>query len=400
MDRDVCVDAGAGSGKTGVLVGHIVHLLEKRRAGLDELVAITFTDKAASEMKDRLRDACRKRASIESAERMTFWRTAERQVDTARISTIHAFCMGILKQNALALGVDPDFAILPEAEAHLLRHETVESAVHRLLEQGDEAAMRLAVEYGTANVLIALHALLRSFVFQGMAAAAGEQDPEDTLRRWEGTMQQERRQVYSDWRRRLAALYGACSDAHDKREILRKGLEALCRDAWAATDTPGYAKALAALQGLDARGGSKKNWSSPEAFAEVKEVLDEIKEHVKGLPPPAELAAVTQRSAQFSCDLAHVYAAVCDVWAQAKAARASCVFDDLIMDTLHVLESNAEVRRRTAQGIKHLLIDEFQDTDVRQLAIARLLAREPDGPKLFIVGDAKQSIYRFRWGRG
>ena len=140
----VCVDAGAGSGKTRVLVERIVHLLENHETELEQIAAITFTDKAAAEMKARLRQAFRKRASTADRDTMTRWRAYERRIEGARIQTIHAFCAGILREHALQLGLDPDFALQTEADSALTRRRAVRSTLHACFEREDEAAIRLA----------------------------------------------------------------------------------------------------------------------------------------------------------------------------------------------------------------------------------------------------------------
>ena len=122
VGQHICVDAGAGSGKTRVLVDRMIHLVERKRATLSEIAAITFTDKAAAEMKDRFRKVCRERADTTDAQTMTRWRNVEKEILSARIGTIHSFCGGILRENALALGLDPEFKVLDEAEASLLRN--------------------------------------------------------------------------------------------------------------------------------------------------------------------------------------------------------------------------------------------------------------------------------------
>lgn len=132
----ICVAAGAGSGKTFVLVQRIVDLL-RNGADLDGIVAITFTEKAAAEMKARLRAAFRKLADPQDPGAMSRWRDYERRLDTARISTIHAFCMRLLKENALHLGLDPDFGLLSEPQSRLLVRETSRETLLGLLNAKD-----------------------------------------------------------------------------------------------------------------------------------------------------------------------------------------------------------------------------------------------------------------------
>ena len=154
LDRKrLCVDAGAGSGKTRVLIERVLRLIETRKADLDSIVAITFTENAAAEMKARLRKAFRDRGNdARTPDEQTRWRGLERRVESARISTFHAFCMGMSKQYALRFGEDPDFAVLTEAETKLLIDEVIESTLHRLLDHGESAAQRAATEYGVGQL--------------------------------------------------------------------------------------------------------------------------------------------------------------------------------------------------------------------------------------------------------
>ena len=134
----ICVDAGAGSGKTRVLIDRIVPLLETEAAQLDEIVAITFTEKAAAEMRERLRAAFRAKVPRDDPDTAAKWRELERRTDHARLGTIHAFCAGVLRENALWLGLDPDVAILTEEETVLLRRDCARRTLQRLFEADDD----------------------------------------------------------------------------------------------------------------------------------------------------------------------------------------------------------------------------------------------------------------------
>ncbi|MCP4641382.1 MAG: UvrD-helicase domain-containing protein, partial [bacterium] len=397
IDRDVCVDAGAGSGKTRVLIGRIMYLLQQKHATLDEIVAITFTEKAASEMKERLRRSCREQAPRDDSDRMTFWRDIERRVDTARISTIHGFCMNLLKQNAFSAGLDPEFAMLSEAESHLLRSETVQETVHRLLDEEDEAATRLAVELGTGRLSTELRGMLNQTAsLERIVSSPDYADPEALARRWEEWVAPRRHALCVDLQAKLRAAEGCCTKTDDRREVLRQNLTRILDAVLSADDPTAACAAMAEVGGLTARGGSKKNWTSEDAWQEVKDVLDGLREAASWAAEGHALGAIGLKSAQLACDLVSTYRHVATAFEEAKQARNAFAFDDLILIALSILRDNDEVRSRVAQGIKHLLIDEFQDTDSRQLEIARLLTGDTEGPRLFIVGDAKQSIYRFR----
>ena len=409
VNQHVCVDAGAGSGKTKVLVGHIVHLIQSGHADLDKIVAITFTEKAATEMKERLRQAFHElgnAAEGAGSEEQTRWRSLERRVETSRISTIHSFCMGILKENALALGMDPDFSILSDADGHFLVAEVIEETLHGLLEQEDEPAMRLATEYGLGRLSKMLRILLaKRPVMERLCRHGHYVSPDALLRYWAECRAEDLRRRCEEARNDAAfvgaraearVIIGQCPDVSDKmRQTVDAASGAL--SAIAAESGPdAVMAALVNLAGIQMRGGSKRRWDPPEAMDDAKAFLDKVRDRAREYLPSETDPLIDRLSARFTCDLIAVYGLAAGALREAKAARTVCDFDDLILDALHVLEQNDEVRARTARGIKRLLIDEFQDTDHRQLDIARLLCGQPDGPALFIVGDAKQSIYRFR----
>ncbi|HIJ64390.1 MAG TPA: UvrD-helicase domain-containing protein [Candidatus Hydrogenedentes bacterium] len=403
---DVCVDAGAGSGKTLVLVERIVHLLEGRCAKLDEIVAITFTRKAADEMKERLRKAFHARAPKDDPDAMTYWRDLEQRVETARVSTIHSFCASVLRANALALGIDPDFVLLEEAESVLLRNEAAEQGLHLLLDGNDEALFRLGAEHGTARVGKAVrHLLAKRQEMERICAVHPLHDPEALCTHWQQLVRDENAtrlkqfaQCYEldAYRADLVAFDGECEKEDDSRELMRRAMIDAIETIRRETDPERIEGVLRNVCGLSARGTRSGNWPSKGRADELKDVEEVFKRQIDKALPKTPDPEVERRAARLTCDMAAVYGRVNKVLAKRKDARTARDFDDLIIDTLDVLRRNDDVRSRVARGIKYLLIDEFQDTDSRQLEIVQLLSCEPDGPEVFYVGDAKQSIYGFR----
>lgn len=403
----LCADAGAGAGKTRVLIDRIAHLLDRRRAGLEEIVAITFTERAAGEMKERLRREFHDKAPQSSSQEMTFWRDLERRVDTARISTIHAFCTALLKENALLLGLDPEFSVLAEAESVLLLKETVTETLYTLIERGDEAAMRLAAEMPLPGVVAALGRLARArplvdricekWPFTDAAALAqrwAEQAEKEHVRRLAGLRHS---QKVRSFLKQLCRFNGRCLDPEDPREVWRRTMVGAFEVVLASSDPEIVRNSLSILNAKPDGRSSKKNWDSEATFKEITDLQKRIgkfvSDYIETSPPDAE--AETQ-SARLTCDLFKVFQVVCRAIDAAKTRLACLDFDDLIGQALRALRDQRDLRRRIARGIKFLLIDEFQDTDATQLEIARLLTGEDGGPALFIVGDAKQSIYYFR----
>lgn len=412
IDRHLSVDAGAGAGKTFVLIQRMLHLVENEHANLDEIVAITFTDLAAAEMRERLRETFRKKAespeSLASPERQTFWRSLQRRAETARISTIHAFCTSLLREQALRSGLDPNFAVLADAEAQLLLHDTVRDALHARMNRGDAATLEAAVEMGPGALRHAVEALVRQrYAVRRMAGAVPMEDPAALKAFWEKSLPgmvasnlaaAKRDYEFVRMSAELAAFEGLCDNEKDGREVLRLQILAAL-DAIARDEEPEAVRPLVARLGDRISGHKKANWPSPEAVDRLIALQDDARKRLPALfvdaneTDPGPAAALS--AAVYGC-----FAAAAEAYDAAKAERNALDFEDLIHRALALLDDpDRPVLRRTRAGIRHLLVDEFQDTDEKQYRIAALLTRlaeGEDGAKLFIVGDAKQSIYGWR----
>ena len=406
LAKRVCVDAGAGSGKTSVLIDRIVHLIERGLAPLDDIVAITFTEKAAAEMKIRLRKAFRDKAPRSDAAVMSHWRDMERRVETSRIATIHSFCASLLREHALRVGLDPDFTVLAEAEATLLRAESVTDAVHALLERGDEATMRAATEFGAQRLIGLLGYLLnKRGLIDRIRADHPLDDPEALVLHWRRLVAQscEARLAAAAkdpeirrLRERLSSLGGLCRKRGDAREAARQQALAAVEHIMNARGASEIQSLLAEVDAISLRGGSKKNWDPEEAFDALKVAVEDLRAAAQKYAPIHFDEAAEACAARLTCDVFSTFEKVSDAYRKAKNALSGRDFDDLLSMAVEMLRENEDIRARTARGIKFLLIDEFQDTDATQLEIARLLIEHSEGPALFVVGDAKQSIYDFR----
>jgi len=405
--RYLCVDAGAGSGKTRVLVDRIVHLLRTDKAKLEEIVAITFTEKAALEMKERLRRAFRKAAPKDDPEQFSFWRDLERRVDTAQITTIHAFCSRLLRENALYLDLDPDFGMLSDAESALMMHEVIEREMLGAIDRNAGFMTRLAAEFP----LYQLHGLCRTLLLNRGVVDRIRREHDvssaDAIREdWHATAEAEESRYLEAMGRSaevttlllaLRSYDGLCDDPTEGREQWRNamvdGFEAM--QAGLARDA-----VLATLEGFVKNpfgNGKKKLWPSEAVYKAISNLQDKVRDFAKAvLAGEEENSDMTAHAAQLTCDLLALDDLVAAAFAQAKRDASLLDFDDLVLLVLQVLRDSDGLRTRTASRIRYLLLDEFQDTDGQQLEIAQLLHQAPGGPDLFIVGDPKQSIYYFR----
>ena len=408
--QDLCVTAAAGSGKTTVLIERVLHLVRECNVPLDRIVAITFTEKAAAEMKDRLRNECRNHEASASPEELAWWRKLAREVETARISTIHAFCAGLLRQHALACRfdspLDPDFGVVDEAESHLLRAEVVDTALEELLEESHAETLRLAGYYGVYSLGQILGAFLRNPVSaHRILTDERYATPESILTRWQEMVTKacHARLLHlgasaelHKFRRQFEQFDGECSKPEDGRERLRRHALVMIQELAELKDPEKIERLIEAYANPSVKGTLSKNWSSPKVFEDIKEAQNAFKAFLTEYLTPERNEAVEQQCAELTRDAVACFRAVYDRYRDAKAARNVLDFTDLILLTHDLLEQQPEVCERVARGIDHLLIDEFQDTDAEQYAIARFLSKTAHPPEVFIVGDAKQSIYRFR----
>jgi ATP-dependent helicase/nuclease subunit A len=154
-DVSIGVSAGAGCGKTHVLTSRFLAHLDPA-GGSDELIdlrqliAITFTDAAAREMRSRIRQACYEKLDapeISDDDRVT-WQRLLREIDAARVSTIHSFCTALLRSNAADAGLDPTFGVLEQGEADVLLQEAVDTVLRERLARHDADVLDLAAEFG------------------------------------------------------------------------------------------------------------------------------------------------------------------------------------------------------------------------------------------------------------
>jgi ATP-dependent helicase/nuclease subunit A len=389
LEQTFVVEAGAGTGKTRLLVDRIENLIASGRARLRNIVAITFTEKAAAELRVAIRQRIGARLQDADAIAQERFRTALADLEIAPVSTIHAFAADLLRERPVEAGVDPAFAVADELQASLFRTEAWDRWLEKQKDQAPEG-LREAVEFGLSltqlrevgDDLIRFRDMLTADLDRGPQP----QDPLAWLRGAEPVMRAAIKRVDLD-----------CKDKADQGAAdlleLQQGLGLLGRLA----DSETRRAVLGGMLRLKIRGAVGR-WK-PGALAQIRERLGSLQE---------ELAAL--RTAH-----GHWLAAGAVNWLRGyvaeyqtlKAREGILDFDDLLLLARNMLRDNPEVRRDFQQRFEAILVDEFQDTDPLQAEIIFFLAE--DGPpagdwtavrlvpgKLFIVGDPKQSIYAFR----
>ena len=394
----ISVSAGAGSGKTHVLVDRIVHLLEHDKASISEIVAITFTRKAASEMKERLREACYKKAPDDDAAAMTRWRDILYQIDTARITTIDSFCSGLLREHALWLQDDPDYALMSESDMALLPKRIAQETLVALLDKQDAVALHVATELGITQTVDMLVGLLKKPNLHETLLEYAGSDAETISQQWQecirGFIEEEAR----NYLRRANVLDDVIDDPTHKYEQFRVLLVQLFSDI-SDQGIDGTVSALVMeISDYDFKGGRVRKTFDAERYRDLTEFCKEARESIQSLVLPYLKPESHEASAQLTRNLAVLYQQVFDAYQLHRRGHSVKDFSDLLRDALTLLDTQTSIRDQVAGSIRYLMIDEFQDTNPAQWALAQRLMKTDTqtGPELFIVGDAKQSIYRFR----
>lgn len=370
---NVAVSAGAGSGKTRVLVERFVYILQQGQGATraSDILAITFTRKAASEMKERVRKLLAERADGDAG---SFWREQLEDLERAQISTIHGLCSRILRDNPVEAQLDPGFTLAEEFEGEEFVTQCLQKYLRISLRRQDTAVCKLLELYGMNSLQAQLQELLPRL--EDIAAWGDLAAPYQNSFALYEAKREELCGALQDLGLRIAELAGKAAAALEAlAERLPDVLQDARRDDYASLDY--------AMQSVTARGKLK---DSVKAVRNLREELDALAADKAA----ASLLPLWQEVLQ---DLAAYIR-------KQKEERDLLTFDDLELLTVRLLENNPQVRRKYQERFHYIMVDEFQDTNERQKRLIYFLCGDSgeqlQGGKLFIVGDPKQSIYRFR----
>jgi len=415
LDETLVVEAAAGTGKTTELVTRILRVLASGRARVEQIVAVTFTEKAAGELKLRLREALeRERAAIADRAARERLDRALGSLEEAHVNTIHGFCAELLRERPVEAGVDPLFRVLTETQSGRLFEEAFGGWLQDQLADPPEGVRR---------------ALRRSTPFSFSGPRPRQDGPIDRLQRaaWELT---DWRDFPAPWTRRpfdrsphidrlvgelheVASLTERPSYANDVLYLDTAAARHLSQEIRLQLEGTGTGAPAVDYDGLEARlvdlsrdrnfararHGRGPGYRKGVARAELVAALETFRSHLDGfrLDADADLAAALQT------ELGSAVAR----YETLKVRAGALDFLDLLLKARDLVKGNATVRRGFQSRFTHIFVDEFQDTDPLQAEILLLLAAAdpaetnwrhvtPVPGRLFIVGDPKQSIYRFR----
>jgi ATP-dependent helicase/nuclease subunit A len=341
---EVFVSAGAGTGKTAVLVERFVRAVCDRGLDVDSILVITYTRRAAGELRTRIRAALGERGRQDLA----------RELDGAWISTIHGFCLRLLKSYPFAAGLDPRFRELDDAQGAVLRSEAFKQALAEFCAEDEPDRLRLLATYGADG----LRRMLTG-VYETLRSAGRDLDLATEI----------------------------LPELDDRVAELRDAATGLAGDPPATEIQRGNAEQVLALLERDTRPDRLMDLSGFRASGERAASYEEARKAV-------ERAALDEAAIRDRVLLQELLTRFAAAYSEAKARESALDFEDLQLHARNLLRDNETIRDRESLRFRSIMVDEFQDTNRLQCDLVDLL-RSPEA-ELFFVGDEFQSIYGFR----
>lgn len=354
---DACVVAGPGSGKTTVLVERYSRLIASGHCRTGEILAITFTEKAAANMKARL------------AKQFGGNDALLRDLDHAWVSTIHAFCTRVLRENAIAAGVDPGFTVLDAREAEGLRYECLNAALDEFTGKRHEEILLLIEALQNPRLTSELLSVWDALRSSGKSICEVRGMGPTVEPATAAELSCELRNILSHWPAKLTP-----TQASQKSALLE------------------FAERIRAADSL-----TLAEWLSLEAQTDInlgrvpmseRDALRKFREHL--------IAIVDAKTAPHRALIFEILERFESLYADRKRERGALDFDDLERRAVNMLERHPSVRDRLRRQFRQVMLDEFQDINDQQSKLIRLICSEN---VFFGVGDINQSIYGFRHAR-
>ncbi len=389
LSRSFWVEAGAGTGKTSLLIRRLLKIILDRAARLGEIAAITFTEKAAAELRARLRDELEGRAAGASPDQLAPIRQALEDLEAAQITTIHSFAGSLLRERPVEAAVDPHFKIADEGELDDLLEQVWEDWFFSEL----AAAPAVLVRALTLGISVQRLRELGGILYRqrDLVAEGNTPEPPDLLPAFSDLLVKRLPELNS--------LLDSCIEPGDRgyRHLIElTGAAERYLELESVQEKETFL--VQAFPAIASR-GNQNNWQPRERCRRQKEICTELKQ--------VQEAALRSIQGQLTADLVRWCRGYLEAVERAKEEAGTLDFQDLLLKARNLLRDSKEVRGYYQQRFRYLLVDEFQDTDPLQVDLLFLLAEKeplagswqearPAGGKLFLVGDPKQSIYRFR----
>ena len=425
--RNILVSAAAGSGKTAVLVERIITMLTRKEnpVDVDRLLIVTFTEAAAAEMKERIRqaieDQAEKRPEDENLNRQATL------IHSAQITTIHSFCLSVIREHFHTIDLDPAFRIGEEGELKLLRGDVMQEMLEQYYEEADPEFLNLVESYGGSRddkkieeLIERLYEFSRSYPepdrWLAECVHAYEVENMEELQATVYYQAMQKNMVgYMAGAKELLQQGLAVCMAPDGPQMYMDALEDDLRQIERLEQAEGYEETYEAIQRINWKrlASNRKNQASEEKANFVKRVRDNVKDMIKDLKslyyelPGEDVLAEIGRCKPYMQMLARLTTDFSKRFEEIKRSRNMIDFDDMEQYAMRILtreEDGRLVPSKVAEEYQkqfyEIMIDEYQDSNLIQETILTSVSGKWTGRNnIFMVGDVKQSIYRFRLSR-
>lgn len=426
-DKNILVSAAAGSGKTAVLVERIIGRLTRENppVDVDKLLVVTYTEAAAAEMKERIGAAIEK--ALNEQPDNAHLKKQSVLIHTARITTIHSFCLSVIKEYFHTIDLDPGFRIAEEGELKLLKQDVLRELLEDRYEESDRQYLQFVETFATGRE----DAKLEEIILSLYEFAGSYPEPEEWLDSCAAAYDTELSADTPLMKRTLAYIRTCMEDVLEDmkraKELCRKGDGPYMYEAAVEADeelvrrvleASGYEEMYQAFGGSEklkfARLASNRDKTiDGEKTAAVKDLREQWKKVIGDIKDtyffqePEEMRKDMQMCRPVAGMLVELVKEFQHAFAEEKAAKNLIDFRDMEQFALKILtreEEGVRVPSETAREYEELftevMIDEYQDSNLIQEAILTSVSRISRGENnLFMVGDVKQSIYRFRLSR-
>ena len=418
---NLLIAAAAGSGKTAVLVERIIRIItnEESPVDIDRLLVVTFTSAAASEMRERIASAITK--ALEKSPNSKNLQKQLTLLSRANITTMHSFCLDVIKNNFHIIDLDPAFRILDETEGMLLRSEVLEELFEDKYENDDKEFLDLVEAYSDSKSDDKLKDIVLDLYKFSMSGPWPQRWLRDKSEEFNiGTIEDLDK---SSWMKvfienLVIELQGLISMEEKALELCEEtsGLEPyidtfrdditmlqMIYEHLGAGVVEIYNR-LSSASFSKLKTVRKANVSDENVQSRVKAIRDDVKKKINKLRDeifsmtPDEMLHSVKSSYPYMKTLSNLVIEFQDKFSNAKKERGALDFNDLEHLCLKILTSeNSGVADNFKEYFDEVLVDEYQDSNAVQEAIIDLVSRKySDDPNVFMVGDVKQSIYRFR----
>lgn len=426
-DRNILVSAAAGSGKTAVLVERIITMLtdEEHPVNVDELLIVTFTEAAAGEMKERIRGAIEK-ALEENPENEHLKRQAT-LIHNAQITTIHSFCLSVIRDHFHVIDIDPGFRTAEEGELKLLRHDVLDELLEEKYAKKKERFLRFSNAYGGRRNDKKLEEMIEKAYDYSRSYPDGEgwldscvdayrvDCAEDLEKSDYGNKIVTWAKAYLEEAKLLNEQATQISLEIDGPAVYEEALKLDAQTIRELLSAKNYNELSGRIQNVEwSRFASCRDKTvSKEKIEAVKDLREQVKGIVSGLKKdyfyqkPEEMAADMQICLPYMEELVGLVKCFSQRFDAKKRQENVIDFSDMEQFALQILAKKteegfepSEVAKEYQDQFREIMIDEYQDSNLIQETILTSISGVSKGKyNIFMVGDVKQSIYSFRLSR-